>query len=170
MIKREKTIYNEEDNSKLIVPECIKDAVDLEGNAGNWSLMHRYQKVRDCLFLLDLENPKESLWIYIWLKYSFRRILTWQRQFNTPPKDLQWSMHCLTFELTKRFSELYSSSHILQSCTFHLFCHLSQSLLQHQFHTRLKFYYTFSPKLQVYHQSVGAHNITLRYVGMHTNT
>ena len=110
IIKREKTIYNEENNSELIIPECIKDAVDLEGNAGNWSLMHRYQKVRDCLFLLDLENPKESLWIYIWLKYSFRRLLTWQRQFNTPPKDLQWSMHCLTFELTKRFSELYTIS------------------------------------------------------------
>ena len=88
----------------------MKDAIELEANAGNWSLMHRYQKVRDCLFLLDLENPKESLWIYIWLKYSFRRILTWQRQFNTPPKDLQWSMHCLTFELTKRFTELYSLS------------------------------------------------------------
>ena len=110
LIKREKTKYNEEDEKELIIPECIKDSVDLEANAGNWSLMHRYQKVRDCLFLLDLENPKESLWIYIWLKYSFRRLLTWQRKFNTPPKDLQWSMHCLTFELTKRFSELYSLS------------------------------------------------------------
>jgi alpha-glucan,water dikinase len=110
IIPREKTVYNEQNEKELIIPECIKDAVDLEGNAGNWSLMHRYQKVRDCLFLLDLENPKESLWIYIWLKYSFRRILTWQRQFNTPPKDLQWSMHCLTFELTKRFSELCSQS------------------------------------------------------------
>ena len=108
LIKREKTKYNEDDEKELIIPECIKDAIDLEANAGNWSLMHRYQKVRDCLFLLDLENPKESLWIYIWLKYSFRRLLTWQRQFNTPPKDLQWSMHCLTFELTKRFAELYS--------------------------------------------------------------
>ena len=110
LIKREKTKYNEENEDELIIPECMKDAIELEANAGNWSLMHRYQKVRDCLFLLDLENPKESLWIYIWLKYSFRRILTWQRQFNTPPKDLQWSMHCLTFELTKRFSELYSLS------------------------------------------------------------
>ena len=107
LIKREKTKYNEEDEKELIIPECIKDSIDLEANAGNWSLMHRYQKVRDCLFLLDLENPKESLWVYIWLKYSFRRLLTWQRQFNTPPKDLQWSMHCLTFELTKRFAELY---------------------------------------------------------------
>ena len=110
LIKREKTKYNEENEKELIIPECIKDNVELEANAGNWSLMHRYQKVRDCLFLLDLENPKECLWIYIWLKYSFRRILTWQRQYNTPPKDLQWSMHCLTFELTKRFGELNSLS------------------------------------------------------------
>ena len=111
IIKREKVPYNEDKEEKeLIIPECIQDSVELEGNAGNWSLMHRYQKVRDCLFLLDLENPNECLWIYIWLKYSFRRILTWQRQFNTPPKDLQWSMHCLTFELTKRFSELYTLS------------------------------------------------------------
>ena len=111
IIKREKVPYNEDKEEKeLIIPECIQDSVELEGNAGNWSLMHRYQNVRDCLFLLDLENPNECLWIYIWLKYSFRRILTWQRQFNTPPKDLQWSMHCLTFELTKRFSELYTLS------------------------------------------------------------
>ena len=31
IIKREKTVYNEENDSELIIPECIKDAVDLEG-------------------------------------------------------------------------------------------------------------------------------------------
>ena len=108
IIKREKGKSNPDEESELIIPDCIKNGMDMEANYGTWCLMHRYQKVRDCIFLLNLENPNEAIWIYIWLRYSFRKLLTWQRNFNTPPKDLQWSMHCITFELTKRFSELYN--------------------------------------------------------------
>ena len=94
------------DDSQINVPECISDGMNCEANAGSWCLMFRYQKVRDAIFQLDIDDPKECVWIYLWLRYSFRRLLEWQRHYNTPPKDLQWSMHCLTFEITKRFSDM----------------------------------------------------------------
>ena len=94
------------DESEINVPECISDGMNCEATAGSWCLMFRYQKVRDAIFQLDMEDPKECVWIYLWLRYSFRRLLEWQRHYNTPPKDLQWSMHCLTFEITKRFSDM----------------------------------------------------------------
>ena len=95
-----------QDNSKIIIPDCIIDGMDCEANAGSWCLMFRYQKIRDSIFQLDLDDPNEIIWIYLWLRYSFKKLLDWQRQYNTPPKDLQWSMHCLTFEITKRISEM----------------------------------------------------------------
>ena len=103
LIKKEKKTNSSLD--ELEVPNCIKDGMNCEATYGSWCLMMRYQKVRDALFQLDLSNSNEALWVYLWLRYSFRRLLDWQRHFNTPPKDLQWSMHTLTFELTKRFAD-----------------------------------------------------------------
>ena len=67
IIKREKGKSNPDEESELIIPDCIKNGMDMEANYGTWCLMHRYQKVRDCIFLLNLENPNEAIWIYIWL-------------------------------------------------------------------------------------------------------
>ena len=100
------------DESQINVPDCINDGMNDEANAGSWCLMFRYQKVRDAIFQLDLNDSNECVWIYLWLRYSFRRLLEWQRHYNTPPKDLQWSMHCLTFELTKRFSDMIKENRV----------------------------------------------------------
>ena len=104
LIPPEKSKLSEE-LGEIDVPNCIKDGMNCEATYGSWCLMMRFQKVRDALFQLNLSDPNESIWIYLWLRYSYRRLLDWQRKFNTPPKDLQWAMHVLTFELTKRFSE-----------------------------------------------------------------
>ena len=92
--------------SEIIIPDSIEDGINCEATAGSWCLMFRYQKVRDVIFQIDLEDPNECVWIYLWLRYSFKKLLDWQRHYNTPPKDLQWSMHCLTFEITKRISDM----------------------------------------------------------------
>ena len=94
------------DDSDIIIPDCIIDGMDCEANAGSWCLMLRYQKIRDAIYQIDVDEPKDSIWIYLWLRYSFKKLLDWQRHYNTPPKDLQWSMHCLTFEITKRLSDM----------------------------------------------------------------
>jgi alpha-glucan,water dikinase len=58
-----------------------------------WTLMHRYFKARDLFTsgLFDIGNRDHLAYFYIWLRYSFSRQLTWQRSFNTKPKELQHS-------------------------------------------------------------------------------
>ena len=99
--KKSKTKKNE-----IIVPDYIEDGIDCEATAENWCLMLRYQKVRDSIFQLDLDDPNECIWIYIWLRYSFKKLLDWQRNYNTTPRELQWSLRRLTYEITKSISEM----------------------------------------------------------------
>ena len=111
------------DDSKINIPDCIIDGIDCEANAGSWCLMLRYQKIRDAIYQIDVDEPNDCIWIYLWLRYSFKKLLDWQRHYNTPPKDLQWSMHCLTFEITKRISDLMRKNTIddkfvISSCVF----------------------------------------------------
>ena len=111
------------DKSEINIPDCILDGMNCEATAGSWCLMFRYQKIRDAIFQIDIDDPNESIWIYLWLRYSFKKLLDWQRHYNTPPKDLQWSMHCLTFEITKRLSDMmkqqkYDNKFIIPSSVF----------------------------------------------------
>ena len=99
-------------NSEINIPECIVDGMNCEATAGSWCLMFRYQKIRDAIYQIDLDDSNECIWIYLWLRYSFKKLLDWQRHYNTPPKDLQWSMHCLTFEITKRLSDMFKQNKV----------------------------------------------------------
>ena len=100
------------DSSEINIPDCILDGMNCEATAGSWCLMFRYQKVRDAIYQIDLDDSNECIWIYLWLRYSFKKLLDWQRHYNTPPKDLQWSMHCLTFEITKRLSDMFKQNRV----------------------------------------------------------
>jgi len=35
-----------------------------------------------------LEDQNYSAFLWVWLRYSFVRQLTWQKRYNTKPKDL----------------------------------------------------------------------------------
>ena len=63
-----------QDSSQIIIPDCIEDGMDCEANACSWCLMFRYQKITDSIFQLDLEDPNEAVWVYLWLRYSFKII------------------------------------------------------------------------------------------------
>ena len=39
----------------------------------------------------------------IWLRYSFIRQLTWQKRYNTKPRELQHSQVCLTEEVSAQY-------------------------------------------------------------------
>ena len=75
--------------------------MDAEVNYGSWTLMHRYFRCRDLLKSgkVDLASRDHVVFFYIWLRYSFTRQLTWQKSYNTKPKDLQHAQVCLTDEL-----------------------------------------------------------------------
>ena len=66
--------------------------------------MHRYFRCRDLLKdKIELEDQNYSAFLWVWLRYSFVRQLTWQKRYNTKPKDLQHAQVCLTDEISSKF-------------------------------------------------------------------
>jgi alpha-glucan,water dikinase len=68
--------------------------------------MHRYNKCFDILSNLDINDEQSLAWIYIWLRYSFIRQLTWQKNFNTKPRELSHAMSRLTTEISSKVASL----------------------------------------------------------------
>jgi len=64
--------------------------------------MHRYNKCFDILNILDINDVDSLNYIYIWLRYSFIRQLDWQRNFNTKPRELSYSLSRLTYDITNK--------------------------------------------------------------------
>jgi alpha-glucan, water dikinase len=62
--------------------------------------MHRYNTCREMLkSRIDQSNRDHVAFLFIWLRYSFTRQLTWQKNYNTKPKDLQGAQIGLTDEI-----------------------------------------------------------------------
>jgi alpha-glucan,water dikinase len=80
----------------------VQEIIDAEVNSGSWTLMHRYNKCYDILNSIDVNDEKALMWIYIWLRYSFIRQLTWQKNFNTKPRELSHAMSRLTTAITSK--------------------------------------------------------------------
>jgi hypothetical protein len=63
--------------------------VDCEVNTGAWTLMHRFNKASELLSdvmggrFKDQSREEALARIYVWLRYSAIRQLTWQRNYNT---------------------------------------------------------------------------------------
>jgi alpha-glucan, water dikinase len=83
------------------IPEFVEDIIKCEMEYGSWTLMHRYNKCFDVLNEIDLDN-ENLIWIYIWLRYNYIRVLDWQRKFNTRPRELAYSMNRLTQDITNK--------------------------------------------------------------------
>jgi alpha-glucan,water dikinase len=88
-----------------IVGEAVQEILNCEVNSSSWTLMHRYFKCRDILKSgkLDILNRDHIAFVYIWLRYSFTKQLTWQKRYNTKPKELQHSQNCLTDEFCEQY-------------------------------------------------------------------
>ena len=93
-------------NKTLTVPDFIIDVIKTEAGTHSWTLMHRYEK---CLDIIDSYSQKFDnenwIWILIWLRYSFLRQLTWQRNYNTRPILLGQALNRLSDELITNFIE-----------------------------------------------------------------
>ncbi|MGA1868257.1 MAG: phosphohistidine-like domain-containing protein [bacterium] len=89
------------------ISEAIKKIIDAEVSDHSWSLMHRFNLCTDILVHEKHNKNKELLILLnIYLRYSSLRQLTWQRNFNTKPRELSWSIRCLAEESVK-----YANSH-----------------------------------------------------------
>mmetsp|Transcript_39261 Transcript_39261/g.92974 ORF Transcript_39261/g.92974 Transcript_39261/m.92974 type:complete len:1415 (-) Transcript_39261:222-4466(-) len=73
-----------------------------------WTLMHRFNKVADILegmmsgsYGPDLDVPDAAAHLYVWLRYSANRHITWQRNYNTQPRILSAAQERLTHTISK---------------------------------------------------------------------
>jgi alpha-glucan, water dikinase len=84
--------------------EMASRIVEKEMASGSWTLMHRFNL---CFELLDSAqgNPEAQALLYVWLRFSAMRQLTWQRNYNTKPRELAHAQD----RLTNRLAELYQT-------------------------------------------------------------
>lgn len=78
------------------------EIIRAETGRNSWTLMHRFDL---CFGLLDrVQNQFEELAVlFVWLRFSAIRQLTWQRNFNTKPRELAHAQDRLTLKLTDRY-------------------------------------------------------------------
>lgn len=71
------------------IGEVVGEIIDCETVYTSWTLMHRYGRCREMLRdRIDSENRDHVAYLFIWLRYSFTKHLTWQKNYNTKPRDL----------------------------------------------------------------------------------
>jgi alpha-glucan,water dikinase len=80
----------------------LADEIIRTESHNSWTLMHRFNL---CWDLLDrVQNEPEGLaLLYVWLRFSAIRQLTWQRNYNTKPRELAHSQDRLTLKLADLF-------------------------------------------------------------------
>ena len=88
----------------------VDEIVDRE-NQDQWTLMHRFNACAELIRgVMDGnfyggDRGKGFSTLYIWLRYSSMRQLTWQRNYNTQPRILSGAQENLTLQLTRSFRE-----------------------------------------------------------------
>eukprot|EP00884_Botryococcus_braunii_P013250 jgi/Botrbrau1/21926/Bobra.0249s0050.1 len=85
--------------------ELSCEIVHCETKADQWTLMHRYNKAADLIeALLQGEMNDDAAdgmaRIFVWLRYSASRQLTWQRNYNTQPRILGEAQRRLTHAIS----------------------------------------------------------------------
>jgi alpha-glucan,water dikinase len=81
-----------------VLPEMTSQIILSEMGRNSWTLMHRFDL---CHNLLDRAegNPDALALLFVWLRYSALRQLTWQRNYNTKPRELSHAEDRLTQKL-----------------------------------------------------------------------
>ena len=97
------------------VQDALVDEVVDRENCDQWTLMHRFNACSDLTRDVMEGNynqgggedsvAKGFSTLFIWLRYSSMRQLTWQRNYNTQPRILASAQERLTLQLTQAFRE-----------------------------------------------------------------
>ena len=105
--KKRKPRENQNPNSP---PDYLEDIINCEVNYSQWTLAQRYNKCYDIIQIISSSFSNDDLqWVLIWLRYSYMKLLDWQRNKNTPPRELSGALSRLTYELSHRFIESYKT-------------------------------------------------------------
>lgn len=109
-------VTREKSASKDVVDldELSQIIIDCEVKSGAWTLMHRFNKASE--ILEDIvqgrfeQTEKAMATVYVWLRYSAIRQLTWQRNYNTQPRILGAAQERLTYKISDVYSSLQGRS------------------------------------------------------------
>jgi len=78
------------------------EIIHTETRSGSWSLMHRYNLACDLLERVG-EDIEGLALVFVWLRLSAIRQLTWQLNYNTQPRELSHALDRLTLSLAEIF-------------------------------------------------------------------
>jgi len=95
-----------EQKAGISTPELtgiVNQIVEAEMGRNSWTLMHRFNLCHDLLDRVAGNGDGLAL-LFVWLRYSALRQLTWQRQYNTQPRELSHAQE----RLTRKLAQLYS--------------------------------------------------------------
>ncbi|KAI8477159.1 MAG: R1 protein [Monoraphidium minutum] len=86
--------------------------LNAEVNSFQWTLMHRFHKASDIINevldgFFEVDTAQALADVYVWLRYSSTRQLTWQRNYNTQPRILSAAQE----RLTRTIAEAHKRSH-----------------------------------------------------------
>jgi alpha-glucan, water dikinase len=76
----------------------------VEMGTQSWTLMHRFNLCYD-LLQSARHNTDALAMLFVWLRYSALRQLTWQRNYNTKPRELSHAEERLTFKMAELYCE-----------------------------------------------------------------
>jgi alpha-glucan,water dikinase len=82
--------------------ELADEIIRAEMTHNSWTLMHRYNLCHELLDRVRNDLEGQAL-IYVWLRFSAIRQLTWQRNYNTKPRELAHAQD----RLTQKLAEIY---------------------------------------------------------------
>ncbi|MCL5096116.1 MAG: hypothetical protein M1608_01005 [Candidatus Omnitrophica bacterium] len=80
--------------------ELADEIVRAETGRNSWTLMHRFNLCYDLLDLAESSAAALAL-LFVWLRFSAIRQLTWQRNYNTKPRELSHAQDRLTHKLAE---------------------------------------------------------------------
>ena len=79
----------------------------------SWTLMHRFNLCHDLLG--RVRNDQEALaLLFVWLRYSSVRQLSWQRNYNTKPRELSHAQDRLTLKLADSYKSEPESRELIR--------------------------------------------------------
>lgn len=85
------------------VTDIANEIIVCETQWNSWTLMHRINLCYDFLERIGHSTEGLSL-LYVWLRYSQIRQLTWQKNYNTKPRELAHAQERFTMKLSEKYS------------------------------------------------------------------
>lgn len=80
--------------------ELADEIIQAETGRGSWTLMHRFNLCHELLSRAGHDREALAL-LFVWLRFSAIRQLTWQRNYNTKPRELSHAQDRLTHKLAE---------------------------------------------------------------------